>query len=101
MVLGTRFGDSIGNTSTHAHDGDENDDEEDGLGSIPMPEMRVVTRDMKSMTYDPLSSYRGPTDAMDLVNGGTAGNNGGDGDGDGGTTSFEDFMRQCVRPSEM
>mmetsp|Transcript_9147 Transcript_9147/g.20675 ORF Transcript_9147/g.20675 Transcript_9147/m.20675 type:complete len:472 (+) Transcript_9147:149-1564(+) len=64
--------------------------------SIPMPEMRVVTKDMKSMTYDPLSSYRGPTDVMDLV---------GSGNGNAGTDtnmpSFEDFMKQCIRPSEM
>ena len=52
--------------------------------------MRVVTKDMKSMTYDPLSSYRGPTDVMDLV--GSDGNY---------KPSFEEFMRQCVRPSEM
>ena len=59
--------------------------------SVPMPEVRVVTKDMKSMTYDPLSSYRGPTDVVDLL-------------GSGGDTSapfFEEFMKQCVRPSEL
>lgn len=59
--------------------------------SVPMPEMRVVTKDMKSMTYDPLSSYRGPTDVMDLLGSG----------GDTSAPSFEEFMKQCVRPSEM
>lgn len=59
--------------------------------SVPMPEMRVVTKDMKSMTYDPLSSYRGPTDVMDLLGNG----------GDTSAPSFEEFMKQCVRPSEM
>jgi len=54
------------------------------------PEMRVVTKDMKSMTYDPLSSYRGPTDVMDLL--GEDGNY---------MPSFDEFMKQCVRPSEM
>lgn len=59
------------------------------------PEFRVVTKDMKSMTYDPLSSFRGPTDAMDLLSCNS--------DSDGGFegTSFENFMKQCVRPSEM
>ncbi|KAL3758532.1 hypothetical protein ACHAWU_008286 [Discostella pseudostelligera] len=59
--------------------------------SVPMPEMRVVTKDMKSMTYDPLSSYRGPTDVMDLLGS----------SGDTSAPSFEEFMKQCVRPSEM
>lgn len=66
---------------------DNNDDVKD---STPMAEMRVVTKDMKSMTYDSLSSYRGPTDVMDLL--GSDGNY---------ASSFEDFMSQCVRPSEM
>jgi len=57
---------------------------------IPPPEMRVVTRDMKSMTYDPLSIFRGPTDVMDLM--------GGNG---GASEEFEEFMKQCVKPSEM
>ncbi|KAL7553466.1 hypothetical protein ACHAWF_016748 [Thalassiosira exigua] len=65
-------------------------------GSVPMPEVRVVTKDMKSMTYDPLSSYRGPTDVMDIL---TSGN--GDSGGDGSVPSFEEFMKQCVPPSEM
>ncbi|KAL9190605.1 hypothetical protein ACHAXT_000311 [Thalassiosira profunda] len=75
------------------HERAEDDADE---GSTPMPEMRVVTKDMKSMTYDPLSSYRGPTDAMDLMNGG----NGSPG-ADGSIPNFEEFMQQCVRPSEM
>ncbi len=65
-----------------------------GSGGRPMPEMRVVTADMKSMTYDPLSSYRGPTDVVNLLGGG-----GGTGGEDG--PSFEEFMKQCVRPSKM
>jgi len=72
-----------------AVDGDSNDDETE---TIPMmPELRVITKDMKSMTYDPLSSYRGPTDVMDLV-----------GEGGGGASAdFKEFMKQCVRPSEV
>jgi len=69
---------------------DDNDKEENVQDSIPVAEMRVVTKDMKSMTYDPLSSYRGPTDVMDLL--GSDGNY---------AASFEDFRNQCVRPSEM
>ena len=68
----------------------DNDKEENVQDSIPVAEMRVVTKDMKSMTYDPLSSYRGPTDVMDLL--GSDGNY---------AASFEDFRNQCVRPSEM
>ena len=64
-------------------------------GGRLMPEMRVVTKDMKSMTYDPLSSYRGPTDMVNLLGGG-----GSTGGKDGGP-SFEEFMKQCVRPSKM
>ncbi|KAK1743915.1 cell division cycle 123 family protein [Skeletonema marinoi] len=62
---------------------------------IPMPELRVVTKDMKDLTYDPLSSFRGPTDVMNLMG---AGNN-----DDGGfePSSFKNFMEQCVPPSEM
>ena len=67
-----------------------NEQTEDDDAETKLPEMRVVTKDMKSMTYDPLSSYRGPTDVMDLV--GSDGNY---------KPSFEEFMRQCVRPSEM
>lgn len=59
------------------------------------PEFRVVTKDMKSMTYDPLSSFRGPTDVMDLLGQGNSDSDGFDG------ASFENFMKQCVRPSEM
>ena len=57
-----------------------------GRDPAPPPETRVVTTEMKSMTYDPLSSYRGPADVPDLLTGGAG---------------FEEFMRQCVRPSEM
>ena len=60
---------------------------------VIIPEMRVVTKDMKSLTYDPLSSYRGPTDVVNLLGGG--------GIGIGDDASFEDFMKLCVRPSEM
>jgi hypothetical protein len=74
MILGNLNRDSIDNTC------------------VSMPEMRVVTKDMKSMTYDPLSSYRGPTDVMNLL--GSSG-------GDTSAPSFEEFMKQCVRPSEM
>ncbi len=66
-----------------------------GAGGRPMPEMRVVTTDAKSMTCDPLSSYRGPTDVVNLLGGG-----GGGGGGEGGP-SFEEFMKLCVRPSRM
>ena len=69
---------------------DNDEDGENVQDSIPVAEMRVVTKDMKSMTYDPLSSYRGPTDVMDLL--GSDGNY---------AASFEDFRNQCVRPSEM
>lgn len=65
--------------------------------SIPMAEMRVVTKDMKSITYDPLSSFRGPTDVMDFMNVSISGT---DGSLDG-IASFQEFMQQCVRPSEM
>jgi hypothetical protein len=43
---------------------------------------------MKSMTYDLLSSYRGPTDMVNLLGGG-----GGTGEDSG--PSFEEFMKQC------
>ncbi|EJK47568.1 hypothetical protein THAOC_33701, partial [Thalassiosira oceanica] len=63
------------------------------------PELRVVTKDMKSshLTYDPLSSFRGPTDAVNLMRGtsGTTDHDLGD------IPTFQDFMKQCVRPSEM
>jgi hypothetical protein len=68
-------------------------------GGRLMPEMRVVTKDMKSMTYDPLSSYRGPTDVVNLLGGG--GGTGGEYGGEYGGPSFEEFMKQCVRPSKM
>ena len=61
-----------------------------------MSERRVATKDMKSMAYDPLSCYRGPTNVMDLLNNGN-----GNADSDGNMPSFEAFMKQCVRPSEM
>ena len=61
------------------------------VGSDGMTEMRVVTKDMKSMTYDLLSSYRGPMDVVNLLGGG-----GGTGGEDSGP-SFEEFMKQCVR----
>ena len=61
------------------------------VGSDGMTEMRVVTKDMKSMTYDLLSSYRGPTDLVNLLGG-----SGGTGGEDSGP-SFEEFMKQCVR----
>lgn len=68
----------------------------DNLTSSMEPEFRVVTKDMKSMTYDPLSSFRGPTDVMDLLG---HGNN--ESDGFESNPSFENFMKQCVRPSQM
>jgi len=64
------------------------------------PEMRVVTKDMKSMTYDPLSSFRGPTDIMNLLGGSHPGGSGSD-TNLGDLPSFQDFMSRCVRPSEM
>ena len=69
--------------------------EDDETSHIRMPEMRVVTKNMKSMTYDPLSSYRGPTDVMDILNSGNGSNGGYN------IPSFEGFMKQCVRPSEI
>lgn len=65
-------------------------------GATVEPEMRVVTKDMKSMTYDPLSSFRGPTDVMDLLGQGASESSGFE-----GNPSFENFMQQCVRPSEL
>jgi hypothetical protein len=62
-----------------------------------IPEWKVVTKDMKSMTYDPLSSYRGPTDVISLL----GGDSGDSASGGVGGESFEEFMKQCVRPSEM
>jgi hypothetical protein len=59
------------------------------VGNDGMTEMR--TKDMKSMTYDLLSSYRGPMDVVNLLGGG-----GGTGGEDSGP-SFEEFMKQCVR----
>ena len=81
MALGAQVGSSK-----------EGDDE---TSYVQMPEMRAVTKNMKSMTYDPLSSYRGPTDVMNILNSGN-GDNGGY-----NMPSFEGFMKQCVRPSEM
>jgi hypothetical protein len=54
---------------------------------------------MNSMTYDPLSSYRGPTDVINLL-GGSGGGSSSSINGVGGE-NFEEFMKQCVRPSEM
>lgn len=90
MEMGTRMHDMKQQAS-----GDDGDD----ASNIPIPEMRVVTKDMKSMTYDPLSSYRGPTDVMDLASSSSGKNMVGS---DGNIIpSFEEFMKQCVRPSEM
>ena len=86
MALGEQICSSKQSQSTD----NEEPNSSSSSGNIPMPEMRVVTKDMKSMTYDPLSSYRGPTDVMDLL-----------GDDGNYMPSFEDFMKQCVRPSEM
>ena len=83
-ALGARARDARMRTTGGIGDGD-------GDG-VPIPEMRVVRKDMKSMTYDPLSSYRGPTDVVNLF--------GGDG-GVGENGSFEEFMKRCVRPSEL
>ncbi|KAL3768562.1 hypothetical protein ACHAW5_004973 [Stephanodiscus triporus] len=81
-ALGARARDARVRTTGGIGDGD----------GVPIPEMRVVRKDMKSMTYDPLSSYRGPTDVVNLF--------GGDG-GVGENGSFEEFMKRCVRPSEL
>lgn len=64
---------------------------------LPMPQFRVVTEEMKSMTYDPLSSFRGPTDVIDLI--GSCNSDNGESFAD--NPSFEDFMKQCVHPSEI
>lgn len=64
---------------------------------LPIPQYRVVTEDMKSMTYDPLSSFRGPTDVIDLMGSCNSDNNGSFAD----NPSFEDFMKQCVNPSDI
>ena len=73
----------------------ETNDNDDDVGEISVPEVRVVTKDMKDLTYDPLSSFRGPTDVMSLMGAGS--------NDDGGfePSSFKNFMEQCVRPSEM
>ena len=76
--------------STHCQNGED--------AKIPIPEVRVVTKDMKSMTYDPLSSFRGPTDVMDLFSGGSGNANG---ISQEGMPSFDEFMKQCVKPSEL
>jgi hypothetical protein len=79
----------------------EEEEEED---NVPMmPELRVVTKDMKDLTYDPLSSFRGPTDVMDLLGAGGGSGSGSEGEGgfEGNPMSFRQFMEQCVRPSEM
>ncbi|KAL3782802.1 hypothetical protein HJC23_005692 [Cyclotella cryptica] len=63
----------------------------------PLPQYRVVTEDMKTMSYDPLSSFRGPTDAIDLMGSCSSDNNG----NFAHNPSFEDFMKQCVHPSDI
>lgn len=89
----TKLGDALMEKTSN---GNAANDDDDSSVNIPMPEMRVVTKDMKSMTYDPLSSYRGPTDVVDLL-GGNANNAA----GGNGNASFENFMKQCIRPSEI
>ena len=90
--VGSKSGGDDHNDNCNNENGEENNCQEANL----MPEWRVVTKDMKDLTYDPLSSFRGPTDVMNLMGGG--GNNE---DGGFDATSFKDFMEQCVRPSEM
>jgi hypothetical protein len=63
-----------------------------GLILKVIPEWKVVSKSMNSMTYDPLSSYRGPTDVVNLLGGSV---------NDVSDENFEEFMKQCVRPSEM
>jgi len=91
-----------GSSSSNEDDDDENGEEE-VAAMLPMPEWRVVTKDMKDLTYDPLSSFRGPTDVMNFMGGGGGGGNNNNDDGGGGfeASSFKQFMDQCVRPSEM
>ena len=85
-------------TNMHASSDSKSNNSNTNNDEPRMPEVRVVTKDMKSMTYDPLSSYRGPTDVMKLMGGGK-----GDGSDEdlGNMPSFQEFMKQCVRPSEM
>ena len=80
---------------------EEEEEDDDGVIHIPMPEFRVVTKDMKDLTYDPLSSFRGPTDVMNLFGVRNNENDSGDGGGFEGNPSFQQFMEKCVRPSEM
>jgi len=54
------------------------------------PEMRVVTTE-NEVRYDPLSSYRGPIDAVDLASE----------EGGGGLRSFQEFMKMCEKPSKL
>jgi len=53
------------------------------------PEMRVVTTE-NEVHYDPLSSYKGPIDAVDLASE----------EGGGGLHSFQEFMKMCEKPSK-
>mmetsp|Transcript_22238 Transcript_22238/g.26406 ORF Transcript_22238/g.26406 Transcript_22238/m.26406 type:complete len:492 (+) Transcript_22238:76-1551(+) len=53
------------------------------------PEMRVVTTE-NEVHYDPLSSYRGPIDAVDLASE----------EGGGSLRSFQEFMKMCEKPSK-
>jgi len=75
-------------TTTQNNVGDDNDAEQK-KAEKEVAEMRVV-EGANEVHYDPLSSYRGPIDAVDLAKG-----------EDGALhSSFEEFMRMCERPSD-
>lgn len=66
-------------------DDDDDDDDEPPL----LPDFRIVETNQQ-VRQDPLASYRAPIDTVDLASmvGGDA-------------KQFEDFMKQCQKPSEM
>ena len=55
-----------------------------------LPELRVVETALE-VRQDPLSSYRAPTDTVELASGANRDN----------ATSFESFMAMCQKPSEL
>lgn len=99
QIHDVKRGDSSSNNTGDGNAGVTGCSSDVGLTSLKViPEWKVVTKSMNSMTYDPLSSYRGPTDVINLLGG--SGGSSSSINGVGGE-NFEEFMKQCVRPSEM